>query len=203
VLSTKPKAGRGSSMPKGNPGIPKSEEQRLKQSIAMTGRPGYWTGKKMPEYARAAMRVPKGPQSPEHVAKCAALRRGQKHSESAINALRNRQHTPESRLKRRLSQLGDKGSGWKGGVSPINERIRQSSEFKQWRAAVFARDNYTCRRCGARHEIGFRPKLHPHHIKSFAEYPDLRFVVDNGVTLCEDCHREIHREVSLESLVCA
>lgn len=180
-------------MPRGNLGCPKSAQQKRKQSIVMTGRPGYWTGKKMPESARAAMRKPKGPQSPEHIAKCAALRRGRKRPESVINELRNRLHTPESRLKRRLSQLGDKGSGWKGGVSPINECIRQSSEFKQWRAAVFARDRYTCRKCGAGHQNGYRPKLHPHHIKAFADYPELRFDVDNGLTLCEECHKEVHK----------
>ncbi|KKM93075.1 hypothetical protein LCGC14_1212110 [marine sediment metagenome] len=180
-------------MPRGNPGVPKSAEQRRKQSVIMTGRPGYWTGKKMPEYARAAMRVPKGPQSPEQRAKCAALRRGRKLPVGAINALRNRVHTPESRLKRRLAQLGDKGPGWKGGVSPINERIRQSSEFQQWRAAVFARDRFTCQQCGARHQIGSRPRLHPHHIKAFADYPELRFDVGNGRTLCEGCHKKEHR----------
>lgn len=190
-------------MPKGNPGVPKSEEQRLKLSLAMIGRPGYWTGKKMPESARAAMRKPKGPQSPEHIAKCAAIRRGKKRPQSVIDELRSRQHTLESRLKRSISQSGENGSNWQGGVSAENERIRLSLAFKLWREAVFTRDNYTCQRCGVRHGNGTRPRLHPHHIKAFAEYPELRFEVDNGMTLCEDCHRKIHKEACIESSLCS
>jgi len=178
-------------MPRGNPSIPKSDEHRRKLSIAMTGRSGYWAGKKMPDYARAAMRVPKGQQSPEHIAKCAALRRGKQRPRSVIEELRNRNHTIESRLKRRLSQLGSKGSNWKGGVSSINEILRQSLEFKIWRSAVFERDGYTCQVCGGHHQVGDRPKLHPHHIKTFAKYPELRFVLMNGICLCESCHRAI------------
>jgi hypothetical protein len=187
-------------MPKGNPGIPKTEEHRRNLSIACIGRPGYWTGKKMPEEARAAMRVPKGPQSPEHIAKCAALRVGKKRPQSVIDELHNREHTLESRLKRRLSQLGEKGSGWKGGISPENERIRQSSEFKQWRIAVFRRDSFICRKCGVKHIAGSRLQLIPHHIKRFAEFPELRFLVSNGITLCDSCHKPtIGHEEEFES----
>ena len=192
-------------MPKGNPGIPKSAEHRSKLSIAKKGSPGYWAGKRMPEYACEAMRGKRKPLSPEH---------RQKISESQKELLRDpierakratwigRHHTLVTRKKMSLAQKGENGSGWKGGVSSINECLRQSAEFKQWRAAVFARDNYTCRRCGAKHQVGFRPKLHPHHIKSFADYPELRFDVGNGLTLCEKCHREVHRNGN-EIFVCS
>lgn len=78
---------------------------------------------------------------------------------------------------------GKNHPNWKGGISPINKRVRRSVEYKNWRMAVFTRDNFTCQVCSIRGTY-----LEPHHIKSFAHFPELRFDVDNGITLCVDCH---------------
>jgi len=54
------------------------------------------------------------------------------------------------------------------------------------------RDNFTCIWCGIRNEegLGFSVKLNADHIKPFALFPDLRFELSNGRTLCEDCHKK-------------
>lgn len=65
--------------------------------------------------------------------------------------------------------------------------IRRSGEYKDWRNAVFRRDNYTCQRCGAR-----SVQINAHHIKPFAQFPDLRTELSNGVTLCVACHKAVH-----------
>lgn len=82
-----------------------------------------------------------------------------------------------------LDYKGEKNHMWKGGVTPINKKIRRSPAFKEWREKVFKRDDYTCQICDTR-----GGELHPNHIKKFADYPSLRFIVSNGITLCKDCH---------------
>lgn len=104
-----------------------------------------------------------------------------KISESA----RGRIKSEGTRLKLSEAHKGNKSRFWKGGISEINERIRRSVEYKLWRESVYKRDNWTCQKCK---EKG--GKLVADHIKSFAEYPELRFELSNGRTLCVDCHKQ-------------
>ncbi|MBC7933196.1 MAG: HNH endonuclease [Rubrivivax sp.] len=60
--------------------------------------------------------------------------------------------------------------------------------------AIFARDDYTCQHCGARSGKDRPVYLHAHHVKQFAYYPELRFEVSNGLTLCKECHGAVHRQ---------
>ena len=83
-----------------------------------------------------------------------------------------------------IGWTGKNNPMWKDGATPINQKIRTSKEYKLWRTAVFERDDYTCIWCG---QVG--GKLNADHIKSFALFPELRFAIDNGRTLCEACHR--------------
>jgi len=104
------------------------------------------------------------------------------------------------RVKRKISETktgepnpavqGSKNRHWKGGINPINNTIRKSREYKLWRIAVFERDNYTCVWCGARSGKDRKVYLEAHHIKPFADYPELRFAIDNGRTLCRECHKK-------------
>lgn len=87
------------------------------------------------------------------------------------------------RKKISFAQRGNKSHRWQGGITPILETERRRIEFRLWREAVFTRDNWTCQECKIR-----GGKLRAHHIKSFAKFPELRFALDNGITLCERCH---------------
>lgn len=85
--------------------------------------------------------------------------------------------------KEKSKQRGELNPNWKGGITPINRLIRASKEYILWRKSVFERDNYTCVWCGYRGR-----GLVADHIKPFSLYPELRFDIDNGRTLCEECH---------------
>lgn len=108
---------------------------------------------------------------------------------SIKNKGRKNPHSYEHRKKLSESHKGEKSNFWKGGISNINDKIRKSIEFRLWREAVFARDNWTCQKTGIK-----GGNLHPHHIQNFSQYPELRFAIDNGITLSEKSHREFHRK---------
>jgi hypothetical protein len=105
-------------------------------------------------------------------------------------------HSVSLETRKKISKLnqGSNTWNWKGGVTPENERIRHSLEMKLWRKAVFERDNWTCQKCG--HHGG---KLHAHHIFNYADYPEQRFNIDNGITLCENCHMEFHKKYGINN----
>ena len=83
---------------------------------------------------------------------------------------------------------GNNHWNWRCGITTESEKIRRSIEYGLWREAVFARDNWTCQRCS---EKG--GKLVAHHINNFAEYPELRTAISNGVTFCKKCHNKFHK----------
>jgi len=97
-------------------------------------------------------------------------------------------HSEETRRKIGEIEKGENNSSWKGGITPDNQRIRNNIEARLWREAVFARDNFTCQKYGTK-----GGELRAHHILNFAQYPELRTSIENGITLSEKAHKEFHR----------
>lgn len=65
----------------------------------------------------------------------------------------------------------------------MDRQLRYCKKANDWRVSIFKRDNYTCKKCKIRG--GY---LEAHHIKPFAHFPELRFELSNGITLCKKCH---------------
>lgn len=86
---------------------------------------------------------------------------------------------------------GAKSNLWKGGITRLYNS-RMTPEYKEWRISVFRRDNFTCQMC-----FSIGKNLQANHIKKWSDYPELRFVVNNGITLCKDCHHRITRHEDL------
>jgi 5-methylcytosine-specific restriction endonuclease McrA len=153
----------------------------MEKLITIQKRVSHWKGKKFPEDMRRRM-------SQAHL--------GYKHSEETklkMSLVKKgtsiKPHSEEH--KKRISfslhgrNIGERGSNWKGGKTNFGKILRDRFEYKEWRNKVYIRDNYTCQICN---KVG--GKLHAHHIKSFAFYPDLRYDINNGITLCLECHKK-------------
>lgn len=114
--------------------------------------------------------------------------KGKKHTLESKHktslSMKGKIRSVETRKKMSESKKGEKSYNWKGGTETINKVIRKSLEYRLWRTAVFERDDYTCIFCGIK-----GGELNADHIKPFALFPELRFAIDNGRTLCVDCHR--------------
>jgi len=68
------------------------------------------------------------------------------------------------------------------GITP-ESRLQRQKFSKTTQHLVFQRDNYTCQICDQ-----YSGYLQVDHIKRWAEYPELRFEIDNCRTVCMACH---------------
>jgi hypothetical protein len=85
---------------------------------------------------------------------------------------------------------GEKHHSWKPADQCVGGevwKIRNSIEYKEWRIKVWSRDKNKCRMCGIR-----KDPMIAHHLDGFNIFPEKRFDVDNGVTLCDRHHIAFH-----------
>lgn len=102
-----------------------------------------------------------------------------------VNATKRRKETSKRFIKNNNIKPREKDS------IAIQE-LRNSSEYKEWRLKVWTRDNFTCQFCGRKRSNTLM--INAHHLNSFNTNKELRYDVDNGVTLCEDCHFDFHKK---------
>lgn len=92
----------------------------------------------------------------------------------------------------------ENNGNWMGGISKIDKSCRCMKEYKKWRSDVFERDNWTCRDCKknkcyvtAHHIKGFSKIIKENNIENVLQARDCKelWEIENGKTLCEDCHK--------------
>jgi len=96
------------------------------------------------------------------------------------------QHTETTKKAMSIQRTGPGNANWKGGVTEGIRLFRKSRRYQQWRRAVLARDNRTCSVCG-------NVAVVAHHIKPVKQFPELRFVVENGISMCVKDHNSLHK----------
>lgn len=156
---------------------PSSEEKKRKIGLANKNRnkgikPKYLSTPEVIEKIRKALKGKKF--SPERVARLSQFRKGRRLS---------------LETKRKLSELhrGSKHYNWKGGITTEQKKIRKGFKMRLWIRACLERDDFTCQITGQR-----GGKLAVHHINNFADYPELRTSLENGITLSKEVHIEFH-----------
>lgn len=100
----------------------------------------------------------------------------------------SRGHSKETKKKisetqRKNPRRGKENPNWRGGLRSERKKAMGRYQYKDWRTAVFTRDNWTCQICGVRGVY-----LEADHIKPWCAFPELRYDVDNGQTVCRPCH---------------
>lgn len=104
-----------------------------------------------------------------------------------MNVLWEKGNTVEANAKK--AHYGKNHPNWIEDRSKIKGRLRP--EMTAWRTGVFTKDKYTCQECG---QIG--GKLNAHHKAPYSLFAFLKYDVNNGLTVCEPCHKTIHKESS-------
>lgn len=132
------------------------------------------------------------------------------HSEKMKGRFKGRLYTEEVRKKMSEAKNGLYAGKYKGNEHPnwvppnerkgtLNKNIRRTNEMKDWREAVFARDNWTCQICNKRggivlhadHIYPLHFLIKEHDIKTLTQALNNPSIWDisNGRTLCLECHK--------------
>jgi hypothetical protein len=116
--------------------------------------------------------------------------KGRKHTAEARALLSQTAKRPKPWIRGKRNGMsgrtGELNPNWRGGVSPERQALYASGEWKRVARAVRVRDG-GCVECGSAADP------HVHHVKSFADHPELRLDPDNLVTLCREHHHDAHR----------
>ncbi len=161
-------------------GAKMSETTKAKMRMAQKGEKHhrYWLNKK---------------RSPEHLAKMmAGIKAKAKGKPFCLGGCGHRMSTYNRKMCKKcwgLSVRGENNPQWikdRGLLQRYGDdnKDRRSSAYNNWRKQVWLRDNFACKianpDCAGR--------LEAHHILGYTEYPELRYKINNGITLCHAHH---------------
>jgi 5-methylcytosine-specific restriction endonuclease McrA len=119
----------------------------------------------------------------------------QKKSENARQQVLRQGGVPNANLFTSERLKGENNHNWKGGISPLMEKIRKTNELRKWKLSVFKRDQFACVVCKS------TKPLEADHIKPFSLFPELRTDINNGRTLCKPCHLKHGAKVRKDRII--
>lgn len=128
------------------------------------------------------------PRTEEYRKKQSISQKGKKLSEETRKKMSQSRKGVKFSEQHRKNLSGEKNYRWKGGITPVNQRERNTFAYKTFRSKVWKRDDYTCQKCFVR-----GGNIVAHHVINFSKDKNLRLDVDNAITLCEKDHNQFHK----------
>jgi len=146
--------------------------------------------------------------------RCYSCARKEQYKDSRNHPMFGKNHTQKSKSKmsdtRKILYKNPKNHwNWQGGKSPLRQRLYSASNYSEWRTKVFKRDSYICQECGqhggsleAHHKNEFHI-IFAEFLKEYDQFSPIEdketlvrlamkykpfWEIDNGKTLCKDCH---------------
>ena len=109
-----------------------------------------------------------------------------KHSRETLEKLRISHLGQKAWNKgKKVPQMtGEKHFAWKAIKYPRYHHTTATLEYRTWRMSVFTRDNFKCRIA----DQNCKGQLEAHHILNWVDYLELRYAINNGITLCQAHH---------------
>lgn len=88
-----------------------------------------------------------------------------------------------------VSQIhsGENHYNWDYNKTPEERDSIRDEADKKWAKRIKEIDNYTCQCCGVRGVV-----LVSHHLNNYSKYVEERTDLNNGITLCQNCHKDFH-----------
>jgi len=102
----------------------------------------------------------------------------------------------ETKAKMGKSREGEKHWRWIEDRTKLSKKQeRNDMAYKEWRRLVWTRDNFKCKM----HNKNCLGKIEAHHILRWSKYLELRYDVNNGITLCKFHHPR--KKIDEENLI--
>jgi hypothetical protein len=167
---------------------PHTEEHKKRLSDSMKGKSPWIKGKKLSIETRKKISLShKGKKhSKEWNEKVGKANKGKIASEETrrkMSIAKTKNPTRYWLGKKRVDMMGENHFNWRGGISK-NVHSIDEPQYKFWRKSVFERDNYKCKV----NNQDCCSYVEAHHILPWRDYPELRYNINNGITLCRAHH---------------
>ena len=96
-----------------------------------------------------------------------------------------RPEVKERRAAAKRGRFGEQANRWIKDRSKLSKKqIRNDYAYQEWRRLVWVRDRFTCQL----KDNDCKGKIISHHILPWRDYPEKRYEVNNGITLCHYHH---------------